>query len=188
MLIKISDSVRLFGVKDGLSFVFGWYIGGPTRRWYLRNVLGRQHCSHRGLYCEEKNCEYKHYKRFPKQPKIEIWDWCEYCGESSATKIIPNPNTLYKDSKDKPWWKVCNDCDETIQAQDELGMAISFGNVAMKHGFADEMEPHVRRQMDKAKAKIEEIEKRTGKKSVTLGITKTESGFEARNTLTGKEV
>ena len=182
MLIKIGESIRMFGFKDGISFVFEWYIASTIRNWYREHILRKDHCYYHGLNCKEHflNCKYKHFKKFPKRPEIEIWDWCTFCGEASASRSIRNPNTLYKDSKDGLWWKVCADCDEMIEAQDQLGMAISFGNVAMKHGFADEAEPQIREQINKSKSKIQEIEKRTGKPSVTIQFTKTESGYESR--------
>lgn len=122
----------------------------------------------------------------PKQPKISKEEKCVYCGEESAQQIIMNPNldTTIEDF----WWKVCNNCDEIIQAYNQLSMAISFGEVAENHGFGEKAEPKVREQINEAKSKIKKIEERTRKKVLSVGMTKTESGYEARDLMSGEEL
>ena len=185
--IILKDTIRIFGLKDGFTFWFGWSIRDPIKRWYWEKIVHKEYCTYSGYHCDKRDCQHKHLPYFPKQPKIEIWDWCIYCGEASAQKVIMDPNseTTLKDF----WWKVCNDCDETIKAQYDLTMAISFGDVAMKHKFYNEkVEDHIKEQMNKAKAKIEEIEKRTGKPTLSVEFTKTESGYEIRDMKTGEEL
>ena len=177
--INLKEVIRMFGLKDGFSFWFRWNVIDPIQLWYWQNIIHKKYCTNAGYHCKKKDCKYTHLPYFPKQPKIISGDICVFCGEEPAQKVIFSPND--NQTMESFWWKVCNNCDETIQAQNSLSMAISFGNTAIEHKFYDEkVEAHIKEQMNKAKAKIEEIEKRTGKPSLTVQFTKTESGYEAR--------
>lgn len=187
MLIKLGESIKLFGLKDGISFVWDWYIGQPLKIWYRSKILRKPYCVSWGFFCKDKECKHTHLPYFPKAPKIGSEDKCGYCGEAQAAKAIRNPND-FGVTLNNFWWKVCDDCDELIMAQEDLGTVIGFGHVAVKHGFSGKVLDDIESKIKEHQQKVEGIVKRTGKKVSMVRLAKTEEGFEARDVLTGKEL
>lgn len=178
---KLRDCVQTLMLHRGLALYFNWNFGTPVKIWWYQNVSKKKWCVQHGWFCNDLNCEYVHLDKPWEEPKIDLKSKCNYCGEEHATTTIPNPNGI---DMIQPFWKVCKGCDELIEAQSNYSMGVHITHTMMKYGASDEIINSMEDKIVKSKKKIEEVEKKTGKKGVTYHIrTDVESGFEARKIL-----
>ena len=164
----LKDGIRMFGLKDGLSFWFNWEIITPIQQFFWLNISHKQYCTYHGWYCRE-NCEDK--KLTTKEEILKHWedahkemntvekgknDMCIYCGDVKGEVEIPNPNF------DKlTQWLVCKDCKEVIYNQQLYTMGEHIGDEKIT---------------SKAFNKLDGIAKRTGKPIMVAKIGKGTDG------------
>lgn len=166
--VRLFESMRLFGKKDGFSFWFNWSIKSPIECWVWLNITHKSYCLHCGWYCNE-DCKEK--KLYTKQDILKHWEemrkeldkveigkdgMCIYCGEEKGEVQIPNPN-FDKLSQ----WLICRNCEEIIKSQREVSIGVFTKNNSM---------------INNANKKLEEIAKRTGKPILNVQIHKKKDG------------
>lgn len=179
--IKLIQSIKLFGKKDGFGFWFSWNVKFPIEQWIWLNITHKPYCLHCGWYCQ-KDCKEKklyskqdilnHFEENEREIEtVETGDngMCIYCGEEEGEIKIPNP-----DWGKLSQWLVCRTCEEVIKYQQQMSIGERLGSEKM---------------VNEANAKLGEIAKRTGKPILNACIFKKEDGSYDYTTIefTGKK-
>ena len=84
---------------------------------------------------------------------------CDYCGEEKATTTHFDPNGGLKD------WNVCATCCEALEQQMKLSMGVILYSMGVSNKIGKNM-------MDEAITELDNISKRTGKKIISVCISK----------------
>ncbi len=181
--INLSDSIKQFGCRDGISFYFRWSFIDPLKIFYWKYITAKPLCTYHGYFLCEPDCRAEkiygrkniinYEKERHKQIDIESQTIrgsdgiCAYCNKDKGTEIIEDPNgdTLER-------WLVCKDCKEIIETQQER-LIISSINPELA---------------EKCNNKLLEIAKRTGKPIINATIYKDGEGYSAfTEEFTGEE-
>ncbi len=162
---------KLFGFKDGFNFWFRWSFVDPVKMFCWLNITHKEYCTYRGFHCNKENCSHKHL--FTKKEILQHWKdtlkemekvdvgengMCIYCEAEEGTFEIPNPNG------ELGYWKVCENCKEVIEIQQELVFASMGDNP---------------KRAEELNNRLLKISQRTGRQIINVQFDKGKEGYKA---------